>query len=380
MFTNHQKMSIQISGKESRNGEKKWYTFEWGKGADQRKAAGIFTYTKPKDQIQKNHNKEALALLETKKSHLTIEHQATGTAFIPAHRFKDNFLDFYTEFVKNNARPGNRHLQGSLNQFKKFLRKSYLPPMEVTENRCTQFRTYLLDRLTGKTPADYFNAFKRVVKSATKEGYFRIHPAGDVEGKTNPSKRTKEFLEADEYISLINCPIRNKELRDAFILCCYQGLRWCDIENLSWAQIKNDVLVTKIIQKKTGKPVELTLHPISQQILKNRRESYEAANRDKHTRKTNTRELVFSLPTRNGANGVISNWAYRAKIKKYITWSSARLSFSILLQDANVDTATVALLLGHTTTRYVNETYKRFRPKNQAEHINKLPKHEWVYN
>ncbi|MEJ0080855.1 MAG: hypothetical protein WDM78_07865 [Puia sp.] len=87
-------MNIEISGKKSRDGQLKWYTFEWGKGPDQRKAAGIFTYTRPKDQIQKNHNKEALALLETKRSHLIIESQAIGTAFIPSHKFKSNFLGF----------------------------------------------------------------------------------------------------------------------------------------------------------------------------------------------------------------------------------------------------------------------------------------------
>ncbi len=38
----------------------------------QRPSTGIFIYAKPKDQVQKNHNKEALALLETKKSQLII--------------------------------------------------------------------------------------------------------------------------------------------------------------------------------------------------------------------------------------------------------------------------------------------------------------------
>jgi hypothetical protein len=88
-------ISIEITGKVSRNGEKKWYTYEWGKGPGDRKAASIFTYTKPKDQIQKNHNKEAMALLEAKKSQLTIEHQSIGTPYIPTHRFKANFIDYY---------------------------------------------------------------------------------------------------------------------------------------------------------------------------------------------------------------------------------------------------------------------------------------------
>jgi hypothetical protein len=55
-------MSIEVTGKVSRNGQKTWYTYGWGKGQGERKAAAIFTYTKPKDQIQKNHNNEALPI------------------------------------------------------------------------------------------------------------------------------------------------------------------------------------------------------------------------------------------------------------------------------------------------------------------------------
>ncbi|GAA0544671.1 hypothetical protein GCM10009415_28530 [Chitinophaga japonensis] len=82
---------------------------------------------------------------------------------------------------------------------------------------------------------------------------------------------------------------------------------------------------------------------------------------------------VFDLPTANGANKILGTWCETAGIEKHITWNCARLSFSILLQDANVDAATVALLLGHTSSKYVNETYKRYRPKNQEMEIQKLP-------
>lgn len=373
-------MSIEIAAKVSRNGQKKWYYYEWGKGPGQRKAAGIFTYTRPKDPIQKNHNKEALALLETKKSQMVIEQQSIGTPFIPSHRFKNNFLDYYAEYVEQNQRPGNRHLKASLQQFSRFLKKPRIVPMEITENLCMRFKTFLGDKFTGKTPADYFRCFKRVIKSATKEGYFRIHPAEDVKSKTNPSKKLKEFLEAEEYIRLIHTPIENREVRDAFIFCCYTGLRWCDVKNLRWKQIKKGTLVTNIIQQKTGKPVELTLHPIAKTILENRKKQIQHFPGHRLAKESAGNRLIFSLPTANGANKAVIRWANRAGIGKYITWSCARLSFSILLQDANTDTATVALLLGHTTTRYVNETYKRHRPKDQAATIAKLPDAEWQYN
>jgi integrase len=374
------KMSIDITGKVTRNGQKTWYTYEWGKGSGERKAAGIFTYTKPKNQVQKQHNHQALALLETKKSQMIIEHQAIGTPYIPTHRFKNNFLDYYQEFVDQNKRDGNRHLQGSLKQFKWFIKKPRLLPMEITENLCKRFRVFLTDRFTGKTPADYFGAFKRVVKSATKDGYFRINPGEDVQSQTNPSEKMKEFLEADEYIRLIHQPLENRDVRDAFIFCCYTGLRWCDVKNLRWRQIKDGVLVTTIIQRKTGKPVQLTLHHIAKTILENRKNKCPKGPGDRQKYEAYLNKPVFSLPTANGANKAVSKWVQRAGIERYITWSCARLSFSILLQDANTDTATVALLLGHTTTRYVNETYKRHRPKDQAATIAKLPVAEWNYN
>ena len=370
-------MNIQISTKKSSNGEKIWYYLEWGKGSGERKAAKIFTFAKPKDQLQKNHNKEAKLLLEVKRSQLTLDRQSLGTTYIPTHRFKDNFFDYYLDYVTNNKREGNRHLEGSLNQFRKFIKRDRLSPHDLTENLCMRFRTFLLDRLTGKSPSDYFGAFKRVIKSATKEGYFRFNPAEDIRSKTKASKKIREFLEADEYIKLLQTPIINKEVRDAFIISCYSGLRWCDIKWMRWEDFEGDKLITRIIQRKTDKPLELTLHPTVIAILQQKKQKQQES-MSANKKKMSLTGPVFTLPTHDGANKSISKWVRRAKIDKYITWHCARLTFSILLQDANVDTATVALLLGHTTSRYVNETYKRFRPKDQSEHLNKLPNIDWV--
>ena len=156
------------------------------------------------------------------------------------------------------------------------------------------------------------------------------------------------------------------------------------------------MLVTRIIQTKTGKPVELTLHPLALSILEEKRQKYLALDQQNETpiftisgekaeisRQPNGR--IFTLPTQDGARKAVTKWAQdAAKLhdieeleEKYITWHSARLTFSILLQDAGVDPATVALLLGHTTTKYVLETYKRHRPKDQLIHVAKLPKAEW---
>jgi hypothetical protein len=59
---------MNILERKNPKGDKIMFYFDFGRGAGQRPSTGIFIYTKPKDQIQKNHNKEALALLEEKKA------------------------------------------------------------------------------------------------------------------------------------------------------------------------------------------------------------------------------------------------------------------------------------------------------------------------
>ena len=349
----------------SKNGEKITFYYDYGRGPGQRPSTGIFIYTKPKDQIQKNHNKEALKLLEVKKSQLTIDQQAIGSNFIPEHKFKSNFFEYYNEYVKNNSREGNRHLLNSYSQFREFLKKDYISPIDITENLCKRFRQYLLDKYNGLTPLNYFSRFKEVISAATKDKYFLNNPIDDVKAKSNPSTSLKEILEVEDYLALLNTPSFNEEVRAAFIFSLYTGLRWVDVKVLELNDINGDLLTTRIIQKKTKQPVVLTLHPIAKAIL-NRQKS-------KITTRTKESTRVFIIPCHDGSNKVLAGWMKAAGIKKHITWSCARLSFSVLLQDKNVDTATVTYLMGHTTTDLVQSTYKRHRPKDQTEAINTLP-------
>jgi len=345
----------------NKSGEKITFYYDFGRGPGQRPTTGIFIYSKPKNQIQKNHNKEALALLETKKSQLIIEKQAIGSAFIPSHRFKTNFLEYYQEYVNQNKRKANRHLSNSLIQFKLFVGVDFISLIEITENFCKRFRQYLMDKYTGETPAGYYARFKWVVNAAASDGYFQKNPMTSVFAKPNPSLRLKENLEVDEYLLLLNTPCLNEQVKSAFIFCCYTGLRWVDVKGLKWTDIQDGILTTRIIQAKTGRPVVLNLHPIAQSTLEKQKLK---SSRDKH---------VFSLPSADGANKVLGTWVKAAGISKPITWSCARLSFSILLQDRHVDDATVAYLMGHSSTDQVRKTYKRHRPKNQMETIKQLP-------
>jgi integrase len=350
----------------NKRGDKINFYYDYGRGRGQRPSTGIFIYTEPKNQIEKNHNKQALALLETKKSQLIIEQQSVGSAYMPTHKFKANFLEYYEEYVHLNRRKGSRHLTNSLKQFKLFIKNDFISPVDITENFCKRFRQFLLDKFTGETPGGYYSRFKWVVNAAASDGYFQRNPTANVHAKSNPSTRMKENLEVDEYLMLLNTPCANQEVNAAFTFCCYTGLRWVDVKKLEWNDIRENVLITRIIQAKTGRPVTLTLHPIAKAVLEKQRLKVQPS-------LSNRNRFVFSLPTADGANKSLEQWVKDAGIEKHITWSCARLSFSILLQDKNVDDATVAYLMGHATTDQVRRTYKRHRPKNQSETISQLP-------
>ena len=305
-------MNINISSKPSSNNKKIWYYLEWGKKSGQRKATGIFTWVKPKDQIEKNHNKEALAILETKRSQLVLDGQAINSGYTPQHKIKTNFLDYYSEYIKINRKAGNRHLETSLSAFKNFLKKDFISASDITENLCEGFRDFLLKKYNGETPANYFMRFKRVMKAAKKDGYFRNNPAEDVVAKANKNKHVKEILSEEDYIKFMNTPCTNYEVKKAFVFSLYTGLRWADVKPLKWENVKEHSIVLE--QSKTGVRLEVPLHDIASQIAGERKEG-----------------LVFYLPTQDGANKVLGKWANDAKLDKHITWHCARHSFSVLL-------------------------------------------------
>jgi integrase len=354
---------MNIVKRKNSKGDKAYFTIEYGRGNGERMATGIFIYTHPKDQVEKNHNKEALVLIATKKSELLLERQAIGSGFIPAHKFMGNFLEYYEQFVRDNRRKAKRHLNNSLTQFKAFLGKTFISPVDITENLCKRFRQFLLDKFTGETPANYFSEFKKVIRAATKDNYWRHNPVEEVTARSNPSKTLKQNLEAHDYIQLLQTPCLNEAVKDAFLFSWYTGLRFVDVKLLEWKDLKNGQLTARIIQHKTGLPVVLTLHPIALAILEKRRKHISHSNSDR----------VFTLPSHDGCNKLLEQWVSGARISKHITWSCARLSFSILLQDKNVDAASVAYLMGHSTTEQVNRTYRRHRPLNKALSFVMLP-------
>ncbi len=174
-----------------------------------------------------------------------------------------NFLDYYSDYIKQNRKAGNRHLETSLTAF---IKKDFIPPIDITENLYERFRDYLLKKYNGETPANYFMRFKRVLKAAKKDGYFRTNPAENVVANSNKNKQIKEIPSEEDYLKLMNTPCTNYEVKKAFVFSLYTGLRWADVKPLKWENIKEHTIVLE--QSKIGVRLEVPLHEIASAFIR----------------------------------------------------------------------------------------------------------------
>lgn len=70
--------------------------------------------------------------------------------------------------------------------------------------------------------------------------------------------------ELERFMSVNMSPLE-KEVADAFCFCCFTGLRYSDLVNLRWSQIKNDRI--ELVTKKTSDLIEIELNSHSRRIL-----------------------------------------------------------------------------------------------------------------
>jgi integrase/recombinase XerD len=243
-----------------------------------------------------------------------------------------SFVDGYTKGDKRN-------MQGVTNRFGQWLKdmgKDGLTFNQLTESLVTDFRDYLNETSEGEGGASYFARYKKMIKTAYRQGLIIKNPAADVVNINNGAKK-KDILTLDEIRLLAQTPIQTDEIRRAFLFSCVTGLRWVDVKNLKWQVIDLQNRRMDFEQSKTEKDNTVTLNDTAIQLL---------------GMPGNKTANVFDLPTANGANKTIKAWVRRAGIDKAITWHNARHSFGTNLILNKVDVVTASKLLGHTSLRH----------------------------
>lgn len=139
------------------------------------------------------------------------------------------------------------------------------------------------------------------------------------------------------------------------------GLRWCDVKDLTFANVDYSNQLLKFEQTKTKghSSTSSVVIPINDGLLG-------LIGKGERT------ELIFPLPSHNMCLKALRHWVARANIYKHITWHCARHSFAVNILNNGANIKTVASLLGHSGLKHT-EKYTRAVDSLKEAAINSLP-------
>lgn len=193
------------------------------------------------------------------------------------------------------------------------------------------------------------------------------NPCNGITIKTDDQILRKDVLSLDEERKLINTHYNgeNPNIRRAFILCLYCGLRFCDVKDLTFANVDYSNRLLKFEQNKTkGHSANSgVVIPLNDGLLKLIGEPTDEQSKD---------SLIFPLPSYEMCNKALKRWVKRAGIEKHISWHCARHSFAVNILNNGANIKTVASLLGHSGLKHT-EKYTRAVDELKQKAINSLP-------
>ncbi|WP_294628145.1 site-specific integrase [uncultured Bacteroides sp.] len=265
------------------------------------------------------------------------------------------FLSFYKEEVANSSLKEStkqNHLSTleSLREFKKDISFA-----DLTFELVTSFDNYLQSKgYHLNTIAKHMKHLKRYVNVAINKEFmdvqkyaFRKYKIKSVEGRH--THLSPEELCKFEDLQLTGKFTRLQKTKDAFLFCCYAGLRYSDFINLTSANIVEFHQEIWLIYKsvKTGTEVRLPLYLLFEGkgigILRCYQEE------------TNS---FFKLKNNSNINKELNLLANLAGIDKRVSFHTARHTNATLLLYSGANITTVQKLLGHksvkTTQVYAN--------------------------
>lgn len=259
-----------------------------------------------------------------------------------------SFIDFFRQEVtgaalKESTRRNHLSTLALLRQFQRNVAFG-----DVTFEFVTGFEAFLrVRRYHTNTVAKHLKHLKRVVNLAINKDYMEIQKYAfrKYRIKTVDSRHT--YLLPEELCSLENLQLDESERRwqktlDAFLFCCYAGLRYSDFVNLSADNLvcirQKNWLVYRAV--KTGVEVRLPLYLLfngkALHILGKYKDMLNA---------------FFRLKNNSNVNKELAVLATRAGLKKHLSFHTARHTNATLLIYNGVNITTVQKLLGHKSVK-----------------------------
>lgn len=339
---------------------------------NKREFLSLYLWQAPRTPLERQQNKETLELAKK----IRFERGQELLEDVEGYRLKKNrdinFFDFIQSYYDNYTKGDKRMIKAAQKRFIDFIALEYpqyknnILPDKVTPDMMEHFVEYLQSISKGEGALTHWKRWKKIVKAAVKNDIIRKNPCEDIICKADEGALKKDILSIDEIRQLINTTYlgQNQETRRAFIFTLYTGIRFCDIKELTFANVDQANKVLTFNQKKTqghSNKSYVTI-PLNDGLLSLIGKS---STDDKQ-------EKIFKLPSQTMCLKALRHWTARAGITKHITWHCGRHSFAVNILNNGANIKTVASLLGHSGLQHT-EKYTRAIDKLKEDAINSLP-------
>lgn len=348
----------------------------------------LFLYKRPADYLQRRHNTRTMELATTICANRQLDVQEKRFSFISDSERDGNFITFFEQLRDKRRRlnisdrgrrameqrgrnietaqeaiSSNWHTWNRSIDYLKAFAGSHLSFREIDEYFCEEYADFLLSApaigersrsISHNTASTYFGRFRLAMKYAFKAKLLtqNLH---DLVEPIAPNETSREFLFQEELQLLANTPCKHPILKAAALLSAVTGLRFSDIEVLSWLEIRgvSGHYFIQFRQEKTRSVEVLPISDIAVNLL-----GVKPANLDC---------LVFPGLTYSLVDNHLQEWVEAAGLSKKITFHCFRHTFATLQLAAGTDILVVSKMLGHrrleTTLIYVKIVN---RLKNEA--------------
>lgn len=353
---------------------------------------GLYLWQAPRTPLERQQNKETLEIAKR----IRFERGQELLERSEGYRLKKdkdvNFLTWMRAYYEAYTKADKRHIKRAYNCFVDYLidpddkftpkpnwtkeqrekaakekakrtRGLKIKAQQLTKEMITGFTEYLQKRFKGEGAHTLYARFKKIIKAAVEDDVIRKNPCNGIVIKIDGNTLKKDVLSIEEIQQLITTHYEGEstDIRRAFIFCLYCGLRWCDVKDLTFANVDyaNRRLSFEQAKTKGHSNASGVVIPLNDGLLnligKGERDA-----------------LIFPLPSHTMCLKALRHWTKRAGIDKHITWHCARHSFAVNILNNGANIKTVASLLGHSGLKHT-EKYTRAVDSLKEAAINSLP-------
>ena len=316
-----------------------------------------------KDRVAKELNSYLDAIrLKMHQIHreLVLDMSAPVTANAIINRYCGNDVKMLLEVFEDHndkcrALIGKEYVEGTVRKFdttllylKQFLKQRYrkddIPLPEINQEFVKDFEFFLKTEKScqNNSALKHIKNFRKVIRIAIGNDWIKRDPFFGLRFKAE--EVNVDFLSNDELKRIrqkkITIP-RLERIRDIFVFCCFTGLAFVDVSQLTAEDLIKDAQGNMWIRKmrqKTKEMCNIPLLSVAKEIL----EKY------KDFASTNAKGLLLPVSSNQKTNAYLKEIADICGIKKKLTTHVARHTAATVVFLANrVSMENVAKILGH---------------------------------